>query len=56
MDTYVSHRNNTVTQFIVTRSIMDLFLEEYQRQGPRIYKLWWEQDGFGVKGMWKADR
>ena len=35
VDTYVSRCQNTVTQFIVTRPVMDLYLEADQRPGHR---------------------
>ena len=36
VETYVSCRQNTVAQFIVTRPIMDLCLETEWRPGPRV--------------------
>ena len=38
VETYVSRRQNTVTQFIATRPIMDLCLATEQRPGPRVSK------------------
>ena len=38
MEIYISRRQNTVTQFITTRDIMDLCLAAKQRPGPRISK------------------
>ena len=54
--TYISHRQNTVAQFIATRPIMDLRLEAERRMGSRVAKPWWEQDGLDLEGMWTAAR
>ena len=40
IDTYLSRFHNTVTQFIVTRPIMDLSLEAYQTPGTRVSRWW----------------
>ena len=45
VETYVSLLQNTVTQFIATRPIMDLCLAEERRPGPRVAKRWWYQGG-----------
>ena len=52
--TYVSCRQNTVTQFIATRPIMDLCLAAEWMPGSRVAKQWWEQDGLDLEGMWTA--
>ena len=41
VDTYISRRQNTVTQFIATRPIMGLCLAAYWIPGPRVSKRWW---------------
>ena len=41
VETYVSRRQNTVAQFIVTRLIMDLCLVAEWRPGPQVYRRWW---------------
>ena len=51
VDTYVSCHQNTVTQFNVTRPIMDLCLASECRPGPRLSKRRWEQDGMDVEEM-----
>ena len=60
VETCVSFRHNTVTQFIATRTIMDLSLAADRRPGSRVSKQWWEQDGLDVEGMrtvdWEAER
>ena len=48
VDTYVYLRQNTVVQFIVSRPIMDLCLEEEWRTGSRMAKRWWDQDGLDL--------
>ena len=45
VDTYISCRQNTVAQFILTRPIMDLFMAAQRRPGSRVAKRWWEQGG-----------
>ena len=42
VETYISRRQNTATQFIATSPIMDLFLAAERIPGPRIFKWWWE--------------
>ena len=56
VETYVSHHQNTVAQFIATRPIMDLCLVAERRPGSRVTKRWWEQDGLGVEGIRTAAR
>ena len=43
MDTYVSCRQNTVTQFIATRTILDLCLAAELLIGSRLSKWWWDK-------------
>ena len=52
VETYVSRRQNTVAQFIVTRPIMHLCLSVERRPGPRVSKWWWEQYWVYVEGIW----
>ena len=40
VETYVSHLQNTVAQFIATRPIMDLCLAAERRSGSRVSKQW----------------
>ena len=60
VETYDSCRQNMVAQFILTRLIMNLCLAAEWRQGPRMSKRWWEQDGVNVEGVrtadWEAER
>ena len=45
VETYISRLQNTVTQYIVTRLIMDLFLAAKRMPGPRVATRWREQEG-----------
>ena len=51
VDTYISHHQNTMVQYIATRPIMDLCLTAKQRSGPRVTMWWWEQEGLDLEGM-----
>ena len=44
--TYVTRRKNTVAQYIVTRSILDLYDRSDWRTGVWVSQRWWYQDGF----------
>ena len=54
VETYVSHYQNIVAQFISTRTIMDLCLEVERRPGSGVNKSWWEHEELYVEGMWIA--
>ena len=41
IETYISRRQNTVSQYIGTRPIFDLFLEVLQWMGKRVTRRWW---------------
>ena len=56
VDTYVSRRQNTVTNFIASRLIMELCLAAAWSPGSRVANRWWEQDRFELEGMRKAAR
>ena len=43
--TYVTRRQNTVAQYILTQPIMDLCDWSTQRPGVWVYRRWWEQYG-----------
>ena len=51
VDTYVYFSQNTFTQLIATRPIMDLCLAVEMRLGSWVAKRWQEQDGFELEGM-----
>ena len=56
METYVSHFHSTVSQFIVTRPIMDLCLAAEMRPGSQVAKQWWDQVSLYLEGMQVADQ
>ena len=43
VDTYVSHLQNTVVQFISTRPIIYLCMVADQLHGVQVSQWWWEQ-------------
>ena len=51
VDTYISGRQNTMVQYILTRPIMDLCLAAKRRTGPIVKMWWWEQEGLYLEGM-----
>ena len=48
--TSMFRRQNTVAQFIATRSILDLCEKSNRRPGARVPRRWWEQTGIYWKG------
>ena len=48
MDTYIYRRQNTADQYIVTWTILDLFLEVGKHPGERVVKWWWDQEGLSL--------
>ena len=48
--TSILRRQNTVTQFIATRPILDLCEKAIRRPGARVPRRWWEQTGIDWKG------
>ena len=51
--TYVTRRQNTVTQYIETRPILDLCERSARRPGVWVSQQWWEQDGLDLEGAKK---
>ena len=51
VETYVSHHQNTVVQYIATRTIMDLCLAAKRRPGPRVTMWWGVQEGLDLEGF-----
>ena len=47
--TFVTKRQNTVSQYIATRPILDLCEWAAQRPGVRVSWWWWEQDGLDLE-------
>ena len=41
VETYVSHRQNTVAQYIAARPIMDLCMVAKWKPSPRVTMMWW---------------
>ena len=39
---YIACHQNTVIQYIATRTIMDLFLEEKLNMGLILFRRWWD--------------
>ena len=56
VETYVSHHQNTVSQFISARPIMYLCHAAEWRPGPWVSRRRWEQEGVDVEGMRMADQ
>ena len=48
--TSILQSQNTVAQFISTRSILDLCKQATRRPGARVSQQWWEQTGVDLKG------
>ena len=51
--TYITRRQNTVVQYIVTRTIMDLCEWSAWRTGATVSRKWWEQDSLYLEGSKK---
>ena len=47
---YVTRRQNTVTQYIAKRPIMDLCERSAWRPGAWVYQRWWEQEHLDLEG------
>ena len=52
VETYVSHCQNTVAQYIANRPIMYLSLVVEQRPGTRVPNWWWKQYCLYLEVMW----
>ena len=50
MEEYSWRRQNAVTQFIDTQSLLDLCEETERTPGARVGVWWWEQAGFDLSG------
>ena len=51
--TYITRRQNTFAQYIVTRPILDLCERSTRKLGARVSQQWWEQDGLNLEGAKK---
>ena len=45
VETYVLHRNNTVTQYNATRPILEICMSAERWPGAQVSLRWWEQAG-----------
>ena len=45
----VTRRQNTVVQYIATQTILDLCERATQREGARVSRRWWDQEGIDLK-------
>ena len=50
IETYTTRFQNTATQFIVTRPIVDLCLAAVRRPGAQDLRRWWAQECIDIKG------
>ena len=50
MDEYIQKRQNTVAQYIDTRSLLDLCKETETTTGARVGMRWWEQADIDLEG------
>ena len=50
---FITRRQNTVVQYIVTRTIMDLCEWSAWRTGATVSRKWWEQDSLYLEGSKK---
>ena len=50
MEEYVRRRQNTVAQYIATRSLLDLCEGSERDPGTRVGMQWWEQVGIDLSG------
>ena len=48
---YIAFRQNTVTQYIATRPIIDLCLMAERKPGLQISRQWWEQPALYILGI-----
>ena len=54
VDMYVPRRQNTITQYIMTRPILELCLEAERRTGVRVAKIWWDKGELDLEGAWET--
>ena len=47
---YITRRQNTVAQYIVTRPILDLCEQSARRPVARVSRKWWEQEHLNLEG------
>ena len=54
MEEYILLRNTTVSQYIDTRSLLDLCEVSERAPGARVGMQWWDQEGINMAGARKA--
>ena len=54
--TYVLRRQRTITQYIATHPILELYMEAERRLGSWVAQRWWEQGGLYLEGGGEAAR
>ena len=47
---YITRRKNTASQYIATRTIMDLFERSVQRLIYWVSRRWWDHEGIYLEG------
>ena len=55
MEEYVRHRQNTVVQYIATRSLLDLCEGSERAPGAQVSMRWWEQEVIYMAGVQEAE-
>ena len=50
MEEYIHQSQNTFTQYIATRSLLNLYEVMERTQGPRVGMWWWDQAGINLVG------
>ena len=50
MEEYIRRRQDTVTQYIATQSLLDLCEGSERAPGARVVMWWWEQVGIDLAG------
>ena len=53
---YVTHHQNTVELFIVTRPIIDLCLATERLPGVQVFQRWWVQVNLYLQEVWAVER
>ena len=56
VETYVLRHQNTITQYIKTRPILELYMEAERRLGSWVAQRWLEQGGLYLEGGGEAAR
>ena len=54
MQEYIRRRQNTVAQYIATRSMLDLCEGSEKAPGARVGMRWWDQAGINLAGAREA--